>query len=754
MDRNLEQWLRGEPVQPETVGDSNSEGMADDVAALLGLPVAVSRIKNVVKDEDGSSAGQASTENTLSEPDIPKSFPSGIEFPPLVPDEIQFGGYFPREDVNGEYEESAAENGEDESAALGYGLLQRVGEEPDLSGMAEHGQPGQEEPVSAVGLPVEGVPFWKMGRRKRMAAAGMAAAAVAVGAYFLFGRESTGELLLKGREHSRGGNYAQALVYYNRAAEKNPIEFDALLGIAESLEGLDRKGEAVDAYYRCLQVAPGDPRVHARLGFLLFSMSSYDNAIRSFQESVNFDPSNAGVFAGLGRAYEAKADYVQAVSAFKKALDLDPSSEEYRSALGRVETALSVQNEEAERRERSILAKEKVLLGRGALALNDLDESRNRFLQALDLVPDDHDALMGLGDVKKTAGDMEGAAGYYRAVLEFHPGSSLAAAALAEAEKALSALSAETKPVEGMKKGEPPEVKNDAAASAAGKETPEVKKKPKAGTKTQKTLPSPPAPKKKPAPAVRPRQKGQPQALLQTRPAAGDSVSGFRGRTAGSHETSPVGQNIPGGEKSLKASKRVFPAEDEPPESLAGMGIDQLRRGNYASAFSIFWKRMLQPSSRVPETAGGGIPLFAGAPFSKGRWREISPVENGPLEGSIPLSVPLPCSGETPARWARDKAPLMEAVALNPKEGTVYLNLAMSYILRKNEKGQAIVFGDRDEEEQAVYYSLLAHAWLRNGERDKAVLFINAAKRRARGELLGHVLALESFFLGRENRET
>ncbi len=46
MDRNLEQWLRGDPVQPETVGDSPSEGMADDVAALLGLPVALSRFKS------------------------------------------------------------------------------------------------------------------------------------------------------------------------------------------------------------------------------------------------------------------------------------------------------------------------------------------------------------------------------------------------------------------------------------------------------------------------------------------------------------------------------------------------------------------------------------------------------------------------------------------------------------------------------------------------------------------------------------
>jgi tetratricopeptide (TPR) repeat protein len=116
-------------------------------------------------------------------------------------------------------------------------------------------------------------------------------------------------------------------------------------------------------------------------------MSSYDNAIRSFQESVNFDPSDAAVFAGMGRAYEAKSDFVQAVSAFKKALDLQPSSEEYRTDLERAEKELSAQNEETERLERDILSKEKVLLGRAALGLGDLEESWNRFLQALDLMP-------------------------------------------------------------------------------------------------------------------------------------------------------------------------------------------------------------------------------------------------------------------------------------------------------------------------------------------------------------------------------
>lgn len=746
MDRNLEQWLRGDPVQPETVGDSPSEGMADDVAALLGLPVALSRFKSAAGDDAGSSAGKVSDEKTPSGPDPLKPFLTAEPFPPLEPEEIQFGGYFPREDVHGEYEGPEAERGGNASPGSGYDVSRRAGEEPGLA--------GQEESFFAPVLPVEGQSSAKKGRGRKMAAAGMAAAAVAVGAYFLFGRESTGELLLKGREHSRGGNYAQALVYYNRAAERNPLELDALLGIAEALEGLDRKGEAVDAYYRCLQVEPGDPRVHGRLGFLLSSMSSYDKAIRSFQESVNFDPSNAGVFEGMGRAYEAKADYVQAVSAFKKALELDPSSEEYRSALVRVETALSQQNEEAERLERSILAKEKVLLGRGALALNDLDDSRNNFLQAVDLVPDDHDALMGLGDVKKAAGDMEGAAGYYRAVLEFHPDSSLAAAALAEAEKALSAAAQETKPTEGVKKGETPDAKNAGTAPPASTKSPEVKKKPKEGSKPQKTQPSSPVQKKKPAPAVRPRQKAQPQAMIQPPPAARDSLPGFSGRKAEGSSELPKGKKLSGGEKSWKTAKKGSPAADESPETLAGKGVEQFRRGNYSSAFSFFWKRMLLPSSRVSGTAGGDLLVFDGVPFSKGRWREIAPVENGPLEGNIPLSVPLPGSGDGPARWARDKVPLMEAVALNPKEGAVYLNLAMSYILGRKGEGQGIVFGERNEEEQAVYYSLLAHAWLRKGERDKAVLFINAAKRRATGELLGHVLSLESFFLGRERQET
>lgn len=755
MDRNLESWLRGKPIQPEDVEKSATQDVQDDVAALLGLPVAVYRV--APPEKDVSSPEEAPTERPYSETEPPAPFPEEDGAFSSAPEEAENGSRPLGSDFSERNEAPYGEIGQEELRSPGEGLP-FLPEESEFPGGEDFLFSKQEEFPAPLVSTAERAPSGKTGRGKRIAAAGMAAAAVAVGAYFLFGRESAGELILKGREHSRGGNYAQALVYFHRAAEKNPLKFDALLGIAEALERLDRKGEAVDAYYRCLQVAPGDPRVHAKLGFLFFSMSSHDNAIRSFQESVNFDPSVAGVFAGMGRAYEAKTDYVQAVSAYKKALDLQPDAEEYRSDLERAEKALSVQNEEAERLERDILAKEKVLLGRAALGLGDLEESRNRFLQALDLVPDDHDALMGLGDVKKTADDMEGAAGFYRAVLEFHPDSSLAAAALAEAEKIIAAHATPRKPADGKeisKEPGPATTNNAPAAHVAGKEGSDTKKDPKNAKKTPKPSVSSPAPPKKPAPAVTPRQKGQPQAM-QTAPGSRSSAPASGVASMAFSPVRPVRAEkaSPRREKGRRAGKAVPPSSGESPEALSGKGIEQLDQGNYSSAFSIFWKRMLIPSPLVSGTSAESSGVFGGVPFSKGRWRDITPVEDGPLAGHIPLSVPLPGAGETQPAWTAAKAPLMEAVALNPKEGAVYLNLAMSFLLGRNGEGRSLILGERDEEEQAVYFSLLAHAWLRNGERDKAALFLNAAKRRARGDLLSHVLSLELFFLGKEKQGT
>ncbi|NLA90743.1 MAG: tetratricopeptide repeat protein, partial [Synergistaceae bacterium] len=379
MDKSLENWLRGEPAPAEPSSSGTPGGM--DQAALLGLPVAP------------LGSGRPDEVPPEAETSIP---------PSVTPEEQEL---IISEDTE---EEKAEEPLLYDDPAGSESFVIPSGEEaflptPDLTLEEEviyRAPPKASPPVPRL-FPDRKRPF--MGARaKKFAAAGVVtAAAIAAGSWLLMGRESAGDLLVRGRELSIAGDYEEALGYYARAAEKDPAMTEALLGLADALERLDRKGEAVDAYYRCLQIARDDPAVHARLGFLFLSMSSYDNALRSFHESIAANPSDGRVFAGMAQAYEAREDYSQAVSAYKKALYLGSPSEENEAALRRAEEKLSAQNEEAERRQRDILAKENVLRGRSALDLGDYEESRNSFLQALGFVPADHDALMGLGDLNR-----------------------------------------------------------------------------------------------------------------------------------------------------------------------------------------------------------------------------------------------------------------------------------------------------------------------------------------------------------------
>jgi tetratricopeptide (TPR) repeat protein len=737
MNTNWESWLRGENLQPEEAVNPSAESVGEDLAALLGLPVALSRA--------GRTAVPASSDEEQA---VDKTIPVP-EQPELFPETENFESKRSPDDAGTPDDTFRTHETPDEAAASEYRgqrQLHADAESPEIQTNKKNALPEKGESASLFDSPA-GKSAESLPRTKKMAALGMAAAVVAVGAYFLFGRESPEELVMRGREHSRGGDYAQAFVYFNRAAEKDPMVFEALLGMADSLERLGRKGEAVDAYYRCLQVAPKSALVYARLGFLLSSMSSYDNAIRAFQESVNFDPSNAEVFKGMGSAYEAKGDYVQSVSALRNAFALQPSSEELRKDLERAEKTLSEKNEEAERQERDVLAKEQVLLGLSSLGLGDFEESREHFQQALEFVPDDHDALMGLGDVNKASGDMENAAGYYRAVLQLHPDSARAASALAETEKASSGPLPEGKHKAGDEKNAPADEIRKSPASLKPEKAPSSEKK---ETKNSTKQSKPAVPQKQPAPFKRPRQGKNLQAGRGAPPKVSATVQKTPPEQIRGH-VFHANQNFHGNkDASLRQERRPVTLQSgESAEALSNKGLEQLEKGNYSLAFSFFWKRILVPSSQLSGTSAEKPPLFGGVPFSGQRWRDINPVKEGPLSGNIPLSVPLPGSGEKLPGWAAGKAPLLEAISLNPEEATVYLNLAMSYILQKEEAENA-ASGMHFEEDQAVFFSLLAHAWLRNGERDKAALFLNAAKRRARGEMLTHVLSLERFFLGRE----
>lgn len=699
MDKNLESWLRGEA--PDRGAPHPEPVPGADQAALLGLPVAPlgsgrsEILPDPAEEEEPAAPAVTLTEQELIIPPEDEKEPEAVPDMPEPESETPSSFYVQADEVVG---------GE---AEIIPPVMPRL--------FAERRKPD------------------RAGRGKKLAAAGFTAAAIAAGAWLLIGRESAADLLVKGRELYGGGDYEGALECYSRAAEKDPALLEALLGVADALERLDRRGEAVDAYYKCLQVAHDDPAVHAKLGFLFLSMSSYENALRSFHESINFNPGDSLVFAGMGRAYEAREDYAQAVSAYRKALDLS-ASEENRTALDRAEKELSRQNEESERRQRDILVKENVLQGMSALSLGNFDESRSFFLKALELTPSDHDALMGMGSLNKAAGDPAAAADYFRAVLAFHPDSALAAEALAEIEKDPVQLPEDEElPKEtgsgdkllGLRPGDD--------APAGDKPIPEIDK----GEEKEKNNVKKPDVSTETLPKSLPQEKAPPPPL----------VPSGRGTIAPA-----LKRPVPARAKVSEGAKPVpVPAATRAKQPVTG--VEELSRGDYPAAFSLFWKEMLTPTAERPAKAAVSPPPLKNAPFSEGRWRDITPVREGPLGGRMPLAVTLPEGDKQTPRWAADKAALVEAIRVNPEDGPVYLNLALSYLLQKedNKKTGQI---NKAEEEKAVYFSMLAHAWLRKGERDKAAIFLNAAKLRARGEILERVISLEKIFLGRNGRGT
>ncbi|MGI6784963.1 MAG: tetratricopeptide repeat protein [Aminivibrio sp.] len=728
MDKSLESWLRGEPG---AAGGAPVTPRPDaDQASLLGLPVAPlsSRLTEL-----------SSPDLTPSEQEIVIPVDAGPDGETEAEPEV-------RRETEREQEaelklELTEEKKPDPKPALEEAVLFSASDQPVQTsggGSVRHTPPKISAAVPR--LFGEKRKTDRTGKGKKLAAAGFfTAAAIAAGAWIISGRETAGDLLAKGKELRSGGDYEGALEYYSRAAAKKPDLSEAYLGIAEALEGLGRKGEAVDAYYKCLQLDHENPVVHSKLGFLFLSMSSYENALRSFHESANYNPDNGLVFAGMGEAYEAREDYAQAVSAYRKALDIMPSDEN-RTALERVEKQLSRQNEEAEKRQRDILVKENVLNGRSALSLGDFEGSRNFFLKALDLLPGDHDVLMGMGDLNEAEGDHRAAADYYRAVLDFYPDSVLAARALAEVEKALTGPAGEDVSEE-LISGDV-EVKGQTArenGEGSEKVEPSIDKKPSATAAAssdgiEKATGEPPSTPEKTAPApLVPSGKGKVTSAVKPASAPKDSGRAVKpGRPA----------------TSAPAARQIASLPQAGAKKLPASGAERLERGDYPAAFSLFWNEMLTPAPDRPAGKPAAVAPVKNAPFSEGRWRDITPVQKGPLGGGLPLAVTLPGGGKTAPRWAEDKAALIEAIRINPEDQPVYVNLALSYLLQKEEEKKAGTV-IKTEEEKAVWFSLLAHAWLKRGERDKAAIFLNAAKLRAEGNVQEQIASLEKLFAGR-----
>jgi Flp pilus assembly protein TadD len=178
----------------------------------------------------------------------------------------------------------------------------------------------------------------------------------------------------------------------------------------------------IAGYQKMIEITPGDPRLHADLGFLYVTAGRFDDATRELQTAVDLTPNSAIAHYALGSVFLTRKRLDEAREQLEIAVALDPELVDAHlnlgvaahaqgrldDAIGSYATALRLRPDQSQAHYN---------LGRAYLSQGHLERAMGEYHLALTLKPDDPDTLISLGSVLASSGRPDEALIYYRQAL-------------------------------------------------------------------------------------------------------------------------------------------------------------------------------------------------------------------------------------------------------------------------------------------------------------------------------------------------
>lgn len=146
-------------------------------------------------------------------------------------------------------------------------------------------------------------------------------------------RRADAQLAL-GDANFEAGFFNDAYAAYRRAAELDPQNLQACLGLARVNAKLRDPGEALDWLNRALRLEPRNSEALQLRGRLLLMAGRFDQAVDSLKQALAVEPANASTWLNLSSAYAAQGLDAEAVSASRQAVRLRPDSPIAQYAFG------------------------------------------------------------------------------------------------------------------------------------------------------------------------------------------------------------------------------------------------------------------------------------------------------------------------------------------------------------------------------------------------------------------------------------
>ena len=143
----------------------------------------------------------------------------------------------------------------------------------------------------------------------------------------------------RGNIHYSQGKYAQAISDYDKAIEQNPKNSEAYTNRGNAYYSQGKYDRAISDYDKAIRINPQYGRAHHGRGIVHYAQGDYTQAIADYTETINLDPKVTEAYYNRGHTHSLRGEYTQAVADYTKVINLDSEDSEayYNRGLAYIE---------------------------------------------------------------------------------------------------------------------------------------------------------------------------------------------------------------------------------------------------------------------------------------------------------------------------------------------------------------------------------------------------------------------------------
>lgn len=146
----------------------------------------------------------------------------------------------------------------------------------------------------------------------------------------------TGNSMARGDSSYERGAYAEAALHYRESARMGEQTAVAWFNFANAMVRLERVPDAMEAYRRAVEAAPGFLKAHQNLAALYQIQSDLPAAARHYEAAARIDSADANSRFRLGEMSQKAGDLTEAVAWYEKAIRADSLDEASHSGMTQV----------------------------------------------------------------------------------------------------------------------------------------------------------------------------------------------------------------------------------------------------------------------------------------------------------------------------------------------------------------------------------------------------------------------------------